>query len=779
MYVIYVLVWNVLIIIPFFLLVPIIHVGGILPRSNQFLSVYIAKNSGKRKEVLGNINDDSDDDEENDEQKSETGTEELRNPKRRGRPRKTKDSLLKEYATKTSLSILQWFHLSLDKCIVGKVEKKKVLSRYTLIAIAKSVRELIMHHSPYHTPLLKMLLTLPVVRACRNVKTIQPHGRSTEPLPTDEARDLHVEQHVDGDLAANLKNLVSEVHLDKPVLEVMKLYTEAYHIYAEHGFAICPPNNGKLFFTSKPIRILIATMPPHLVVSIVQNTNEYITDCTKGDQPTRAVKPLTIPEFFEYILVLVSTREYGFRSVSYYYALFEKKSLMSQARYDEITTYLQFSSHFIRAKSEKPTPDEQKESIVESCREISECYSSWIIRLFSEITCVTVDEDRVQYNQKSDTTLEGNHTSNYSPHKPSPFALQFYSVHEAWTRIALNLSPTIAEWSSWFSNDHEKDRESSLPSNVVRYLLDPLPDGDDTHQTMVVADGWYGSLDTMHRIREKNFHGVLKVNKNTELTPIRGLQGIHGSSQDYTRVDLTTSRGSGRNDTYHITASGKSKANVTLSSFHYRNTLAAHTVSLADTSTKVDVCISVPDSIYKSFANACDVSNSLVSHMGIHTLHDTRKFKTRLFHYFICLFVSQSRTVWNHLSTTLDSDFSPPSEVSAYLALLSSSCRHMLIAERHKLLRPGPGIRHDTLKHHFSNGSYLKVIKCVVNGGGANVTHPCHYAPKGKRHPRATLLCVRCSATNRRAKLVYLCGPCSKRHHSPEHFINNKSSCSA
>ncbi len=96
------------------------------------------------------------------------------------------------------------------------------------------------------------------------------------------------------------------------------------------------------------------SVPPYLVISIVKALNKYAKEYTVKKQ-----HPIAVMEFCEYLLVLVETLGYmasGQPSKIISMAPPTYVDNMSSYRFDQITSVLQFTNHFLFNIEESPHP---------------------------------------------------------------------------------------------------------------------------------------------------------------------------------------------------------------------------------------------------------------------------------------------------------------------------------------------------------------------------------------------------------------------------------------
>lgn len=106
------------------------------------------------------------------------------------------------------------------------------------------------------------------------VKPCRKRPKYTPPEdPIQNTDDIEVS---DGELSEGIKDVLDKLHVPRPTLHLKGRYDMARSYYKQRGYELIKSVGPMSFFTSKPVRILIAVFPPQLVCSIIDHTNKYI-----------------------------------------------------------------------------------------------------------------------------------------------------------------------------------------------------------------------------------------------------------------------------------------------------------------------------------------------------------------------------------------------------------------------------------------------------------------------------------------------------------------------
>ena len=336
-------------------------------------------------------------------------------------------------------------------------------------------------------------------------------------------------------------------------------------------------------------------------------------------------------------------------------------------------------------QSTAPKTYSPQKTLVDIINVLNTQYSSWIKDLLSEIVCVTADECRFSYKQNEPRTVNSNPHPNASPRKPQPYGMQFYTLHESQTKLWLSFSPTIKNFIDTMGLRQTFPQKTNVSTAVLHHLLFPFQQGAKECPRLLLADGWFGSLEAAHHLAGKGVGYIMRVNKNTRLLPHAILGRVPTTHNEYIHYTLQQ-REPIRCPPVNVIRSGFGKSNTLLSSMPPDDkTLVFHTKRTVDGKT-VDIHLTTPQAIYKLYANAADISNSYGSYYNLHHIVATRIFKTRLVFYFLNLFISQTRTVYNIIHKDAKDDpqfYRKKGAPLKFLLLFANAIRYTTFIEHH------------------------------------------------------------------------------------------------
>ena len=547
-------------------------------------------------------------------------------------------------------------------------------------------------------------------------------------------------------------------------------YDAARAVYAAHGYHIVSSYPNIEFFTKQPIRIFQATVSPHLVISIVKSTVSYARRCRNTSFT------FSITDFFLYICAIVDTLLISLYPGEHYFSQLQTAPALKQNHFNDIKRYIQFTPSFIRGvgrEANKQVKLRFKKNFLRSTLEFSKMYSEWIMQVVKNPSCVVLDEIRIGFKQNEPRTGNSNPHPNVQVRKPQRYGFQFYSLHLADVNILLNLSPTIRNYNKEVGCGPNLPETCNTSTSVVNNLLTAIGPATSTYKATVIADGWFGSLESAILIHELGHDYTMRINRNSKgLNPVL-LHRVQTTHNEYVHFTLNILKNNHRY-TSNILRSGYGKSNLTISSRPPNHKLVCFPVRRTKDGVIIPVELPSPLALYKLYANACDIANSYVSHMKAHSLISTRIFSIRFYHYFLTLFISQTRLFYNAIFPPESRTHNFPKQegsLKSFLRLFSFSIRYMTLIEHHCAVPIGIMPDQRELKN-IARTHDLRSIQIHVKG---NVVHngseQCLSTKKGMTHSQASVVCVGCLFQKPIDIIPYACTPCAENKHNPNHLV--------
>ncbi len=539
----------------------------------------------------------------------------------------------------------------------------------------------------------------------------------------------------------------------------------AVPFYKTHfNYDLMPSSLSDAFFLSEPIRIFIAITPPRLIKSIIDCTNTYTRITRKETNNT-----LDIITFYKYIQVLLDARALDVSSIDSYYRLHGKSAIMKERKFRHITSVMQFSNHYIFNKREsKKVKHNQETQLRGLLLVIHNFYTEWMKKLVTNVSGIVIDESRIPFDQKAPVTANRNPMSNVSLTKPDRVALQIHTIHDPISNLLLSFAPTMKDFSIKMSQRGFLPPGSHESTFVTNYLLTGFDRGTSAHRMIVIGDAWYGSYQNAVNVRKLGHHPIFRIkNKSSGLSTVM-FDAIKMSYKEYMCMVTYDSKSVYRNPLF-LTRCGFGYRNATLSSLFSDTIFGRFYVKRRKTGDNVVIDLLPTHSLYKQYSNAGDIANAYMSYLGIHKLYKTHLFKTRLLHYFITLFISQTRLIYNHIWESFKSDrlnHPLPQSPDEFTASLGRSLKNMIYLEHHHL-------------YSIKQSIDIKAVRTQLEGGDFSCfTHPpsissppgdnikCYASVFGRSCAPVTHICLTCSVRKRGTKPLYTCDQCSKEKHT-------------
>ena len=590
----------------------------------------------------------------------------------------------------------------------------------------------------------------------RREQSMQSH---TDDALSITADGLHVEPQVE--------KILASTHVRPPTPNFLKAYKAARNVYTEHGYELIPPSNNSSFFLSQPIRLFIAVTPPSLVMSIIKSTNEYIDTYRQG-----RYKKLTIREFFLYIGVLIDIATVGMKSSSQFFRYKPKKPMLSRRRFNDLTSLIQLNEHTLLNSSEAPDDYDHHGRMHDCIMKFQSQFSQWTSSLLSDITCMVIDESRLGYRQSYPLSPNSNPMSNYNRMKPDPVAMQFNTLHEAQSRMLLNLAPTTRDPVRMLGQEGVLPPGTSGSTAITNFLLTPYT-AATCGQSIVLADGGYGSLETAECILANGHHPIVAIKNKTNGLPRILLSLLKPTHNELVKIRIKTSL-RGWIQSLFLTRSGKGVPNTTLSSIDTDGVASRFKVKKTNTGRPVDITLSQPHALYKVYANTADIFNSYVSSSGIHRVAHTIRFKNKLFLYIMNILFTQTRLAHELLERNLskaDEERMPPIPrratfgcVASFYERLGDSLRTMVFYEHHYVVETRYVIDRDELIRYFPQGDIF-YVPYRLHALPYREQYVCSSTYTNTPHAPAQMMCLSCRARNINRRGAYACPRCHPTIH--------------
>ncbi len=617
----------------------------------------------------------------------------------------------------------------------------------------------------------KALKALPTNSANTPKNTIKPRRNPSSTFSIGEITPTTDDNPSLAHLSPNIQKVMTTLSVEMPKLYIYRQYERARKFYKKKmNYYLIPAIGKNEFFLSEPVRILIALIPPELVHSIITHTNKY----SKEYKLEKGAK-LTVISFFEYLCLILDTLGCADHSIEGYFYNPGHKPIMSKRRFKQITSWMQFNEHYLYNTDEAPADYKHDTQLTGCVIDISIKYASWMMDVVGDISVVVIDESRIKFKQNEPLTANSNPLCVISLKKPDPVAFQIHTLNEARSNLLLNFLPTMALLSAKLDQTQFVPKNANEATAVVNYLVYPLPPSTDDHQILILADGYYGSLESSNILWNDGYLSIARVNRNSNGVPLAVINGVQCGHNEYVRTDLVL-EGSDNRKRFYATRSGSGKSNLVLSTVYNPSITGEFSVKHTKTGKRISVQLTAVHSLYKTYANAADIANQYIANLRTHLLYKTTKFKTRLFHYFFGVFFSQTRIVFKILQeqqgiTTPSNEYVP-----IFYRSLAESLRRMLHAEHHYAISARYTVDQATVKKYFKRNIYKFIRR---KGKRHHVQHmnpspKCSFSQIHKECGPVYRICLPCLATNKTGKPAFVCKKCYKKNHTRSLLIKRK-----
>ena len=608
------------------------------------------------------------------------------------------------------------------------------------------------------TDLKRAIADIPVNRADDHTDPKFPSRYVGNHTNTDSMHDSDDEVISGLPVAPNVRQVIHLDGIPHTKMNLRGTYLNAVKAHGTRGYPLVMPSPTIDFFLAQPARILIAVFPPELIYSIIDNTNRYIEAFRKDD-----IQPLTIIDFWEYLLVLLECHGNEFPAIPIQYR-HKDTNPMSYYRFRCITRALQLTENFFLGSTDNTTNYNGERVMVDTIMKVAEMFSRWTLTLVDSFTTAVIDETRIPNEQRPPMTTRKNPIPNYSASKPKHNALQMFTLHDGQTLMLLNFAPTVSGFIEKCNQPRPFGRQTITPTAVVNCLTEPLPQGTKEHQIVFVMDGYFGSSQAARLVADKNHHFVGAINRNTAGLPQSICVGLPCGHNEYVSIAITLSE-DGQAYHYYLSRSGSRHPNTTLSSFFYDKIIGRFKVQRSRDGVFVHVDLIPIHAIYKMIANSADMFNQRLANLGTHTLHTHRTFKTKLIHHLFGMMFVQTQLAYNH-AIAIDGLREYPFPFKNFWQFLAWSLRYMLYIEHHYPVGVQFYVSQVDQKDAFAKGDLAQFCHPPGKGNTSRTGHPCNYAKKGFTHPLAYDICLPCLLFHVLGHMAYVCPPCRDQKHS-------------
>lgn len=566
-------------------------------------------------------------------------------------------------------------------------------------------------------------------------------------------------------VSPNIQCILKSLQLPFPTINLRQCYDKARSLYKTYFcYDLIPSSAHSNFFITEPIRIFMAITPPDLIKSIIDHTNSYSKDIRKHRKT-----PLNIIQFYKYIGVLLDARRWDVSTVQIFYELHGGSSPMTEKEFRDITSVLQFNHYYLLNKKESRRVKYSHETQLRGLLlDIQKLYTEWMNELITDVHGIVVDETRIPFDHGAPITSNRNPMSNFSLSKPDRVALQLHTVHEPRLKLLLIFAPTMKHFKVKMGQEPFLEPGAHESTAVINYLMSNFNKGNLNHEMIVIADAWYGSLPIAKNIQSYGHHPILKIKHKTNGLPIDMINALKTNYGEYVCMDISNLQTSCLNPLFLIRL-GSRYPNTTLSSLFCDDTFGRFNVKIKKTGINIPIDLLPTHSLYKQYSNAADIANQYMAYFRIHTLYKTHLFKTRLYHYFIGLFINQTRLIFNHLWDTQkvkDPNYPKPQSPHQFANVLSKSLYNMIYLEHHYCYSINQNIDIKAMTTQLKSQIFSGFVTPPTISSPPQEDIKCHLSLFGRKCSAATHLCLTCCLNNPSEKPIYLCTKCSEAYHN-------------
>lgn len=677
----------------------------------------------------------------------------------------------------TPRNIVKKMRVSRENRLEGESHSNRISTQYTVVHLSNEAKQALISDDNLNNDIKSAALSTPSTTLDDIPKHLKPRRNiPRRPSICDSDDRLGVSPRTLEDRPSVYDKLLSDLTVPPPKLRLVQLYTEAVALYKKHlNYELLPPSNNPTFFTSSPIHIFLAITPPSLIISIIKHTNRY------NRLYRDPIKAVTFIEFLQYLTTLIDIRARHTAVATEHFKPKDRPPVMSMTRFDRITSILQFTEYYLYTPQEAPKGYAKKnleQQVLGCIVDIDEHYRCWIKDLFEDISCMVIDESRLGYKQNAERTANSNPIPSVVPSKPQPVGLQLYTLHEAHTNLLLNFAPTTRDFITKMCQAEEIAENTLQSASIVNYLLQGYSASDIGSPAIVIADGYYGSLQSVDFIKKAGHHAIVKIGRNKSGTPADEISQLPTGYQEYITFKLVPKKSLWFSSAY-LTKSGNSRQNTILSTLDWKGVIGRFTSHRRVDQKKVEYSLSQPHSLYKLYANSADILNSYVSHGGVHELIKTKKFKVKLFLYFFSIFITQTRLIYLHL---LKAEQSPDplskkdTDPVHFYDEFSQSIRKTIYYEHHYVVSTACNVNLDEMRVLAAQKKWFEFSKKLSQMKNAphlpSTCGPLKSKMK-KKHGYSRCFCISCSCQALTSSTVNPC-KCCKRKHSSSRLIKLK-----